>query len=107
MCETSIPAPRLRFGDGRSSPNTYRRQIRTERFHVFSLGITGFGPMADLKPAAFAYAVRCTAKRFNKPRIPMLGRVTQSWSAEIGASVPPHTESRVVLPSQAPLRSTH
>src|SRR5882724_8078003 len=45
-----------------------RRQIRTERSYVFPLGITGFGPMADLKPAAFAYAVRCTAKRFNKPR---------------------------------------
>ena len=44
-----------------------RPQVRAERSHVLPLGITGFEPMADLNPAAFAYALVRTAKRFNKP----------------------------------------
>jgi hypothetical protein len=43
------------------------RQIRVERPHVLPLGLTGFETVADLDPAAFAYAGRYTAKRFNKP----------------------------------------
>jgi hypothetical protein len=44
-----------------------RRMISAERSNVLPLGITGFEPMADLEPAAFAHALIRTAKAFNKP----------------------------------------
>src|SRR6266403_1342006 len=43
------------------------RMVGAERSHILPSGITHFEPMADLKPAAFAYAAVRTTKAFNKP----------------------------------------
>jgi hypothetical protein len=47
-----------------------RRIICAERSHVLP-GTTGFEPMADLKPAAFAYALVRTGKAFNNGSLPL------------------------------------
>src|SRR5258708_24822119 len=43
------------------------RMIGAERSHILPLGVAHFEPMADLKPASFAYALVRTAKRFDEP----------------------------------------